>query len=211
MNYTECFGQPKQSSQLALKYEELKKEIKTIKSMRNITGILSEEHQNILKVIDVVLNECDQIEKGKETEKAFFEEVVNFIQTYADRFHHAKEEDILFKTMLHSLENMHCNPIPVMLHEHDEGRQYVKGMVEALNQNNKVGLLENSRGYCYLLQEHIYKEDNVLYPMAEQVLNDEQKQQVENSYKTIKVDEFFKTDIQTFIDNLKRNHNTREN
>ncbi len=38
--------------------------------------------------------------------------------------------------------------------------------------------------------------------MAEQALDDEQKKQVEDSYKAIAVDEYFKTDIQTFIDNL---------
>lgn len=170
--------------------------------MRNVTVVLAEEHQNILKVIDIVLKECDKMERGSETDKAFFDKVILFIQKYADGYHHSKEEDILFKTMLRNLDNMHCNPIPVMLNEHDAGREYVKHMIEALAQNNKEELIESARGYCYLLQDHIYKEDNILYPMAEQSLNEEQKKQVEDSYKDVKVVEYFDTDIHAFIDSL---------
>ncbi|MBK6285391.1 MAG: hypothetical protein IPF54_24465 [Draconibacterium sp.] len=62
--------------------------------MKNITKILSEEHQNILKVIDVILYECEQMENGKQINSSFFNDVIFFIKNYADGFHHAKEEDI---------------------------------------------------------------------------------------------------------------------
>lgn len=172
--------------------------------MKNITKVLSDEHQNILKVIDVVLNECDELEKGKDLKNDFFNVVLNFIKKYADGFHHIKEEDILFKAMLQNQSGMHCNPIPVMLMEHDEGRNYVKGMEIALRDGNKHELLENARGYCYLLQEHIYKEDNILYPMAETALNDMEKQQVENLCNQVKLSDFFKIDINDFIENLNK-------
>lgn len=151
--------------------------------MNNVTQILSDEHQNILKVIDAVLNECEEMEKGKELDISFFKKVIDFIKNYADKFHHAKEEDILFKAMLEEVENLHCNPIPVMLHEHESGREFVKAMENGLQINDKSQVIENAREYCYLLQEHIYKEDNILYAMAEQALNDEQKQKVLEKYK----------------------------
>jgi hemerythrin-like domain-containing protein len=170
--------------------------------MLNITNVLSDEHQNILKVIDIVLNECNKIEEGKKVDKIFFDKVINFIKKYADGFHHAKEENILFTEMLDNLENMHCNPIPVMLNEHDEGREYVKEMIESLEQNNDVNLLGNARGYCYLLQNHIFKEDNILYPMAEESLDDNQKQKIEELYNKVEIDNFFETNIQEFINGL---------
>lgn len=170
--------------------------------MRNITSVLSKEHQNILKVIDLVLDECNKIENGEKVKMDFFEKVILFIRNYADGYHHAKEEDILFKAMLENMENMHCNPIPVMLHEHDEGRNFVKGMIAALENNKQEELLDNARGYCYLLQNHIYKEDNVLYPMAEQALDDQQKLDVENSYSLISLNDFIESDIESFIEKL---------
>jgi hemerythrin-like domain-containing protein len=175
--------------------------------MKNVTRILSEEHQHILKVIDVVLEECEQLEKGKEINARFFQNVISFIKNYADGFHHAKEENVLFKTMLEDTGNMHCNPIPVMLHEHDEGRAYVKGMEEALQSDDVIKLTENASGYCYLLQEHIFKEDNILYPMAEEGLSDEQKQRVEELYQNVNTGDFFDSDINAFIENLSQNRN----
>ncbi len=173
--------------------------------MKNVTQVLSEEHQNILKVINIVLEECEQLEYGKKLDKKFFNEVIEFIKNYADGFHHVKEEDILFKTMLNNPEQMHCNPIPVMLNEHDAGRQYVKGMELALSQEKVKDLIENAQGYCYLLQNHIYKEDNILYPMAEQGLDEQQKQQIDDSYQKVKAADFFKKDIDSFISNLANN------
>ncbi|MCE4566953.1 hemerythrin domain-containing protein [Maribellus sp. CM-23] len=171
--------------------------------MKNITNVLSQEHQNILKVIDQVLEECNSLQKDKSVNPDFFREVIYFIKNYADGYHHKKEEDILFKAMLGEADNMHCNPIPVMLYEHDEGRNYVRGMENALAGNDVSQLIENAEAYCYLLQEHIYKEDNVLYPMAEEALNESQKEQVGQLYAAVKQSDFFAPEIEEFIQNLK--------
>lgn len=166
----------------------------------NITLVLSEEHQNILKVMDGVLKECNEIEEGKDLDKGYFAEVIDFIKNYADGYHHAKEEDILFKAMLENVENMHCNPIPVMLHEHEEGREYVKNLEEGIANSDKEQILTNARGYCLLLRDHIYKEDNVLYPMAEEALSEEQKEEVQAKYKQVNDELFSARDIQKYVD-----------
>ena len=149
----------------------------------NPTKILSDEHQNILKVIDALTKECNVLESGKELNKDFFEKAIDFIRNYADKFHHAKEEDILFKELCKDTVQMHCNPIPQMLHEHDLGRNFVKGMEEALKENNKEKVIENARGYIELLQEHIHKEDNILYPMADEALNQEIQESILKRFK----------------------------
>jgi len=133
--------------------------------------ILKKEHENILKIADAIEKECKIIESGKEINKEFLTKAIDFIRNYADRFHHAKEEDILFKEMDKNQRELHCNPIEQMLYEHDLGRGYVKGMEWGVKENNKDKIIENTRGYCRLLREHIYKEDNVLYPLADEALN----------------------------------------
>ncbi len=153
--------------------------------MKNITQILSDEHQTILKVIDAVNTECAALERGKTLDIGFFHKTIDFIKNYADKFHHAKEEDVLFKAMLENVEHLHCNPIPVMLHEHDEGRAFVQGMEQGISEKNTDKIIENARGYGMLLQQHIYKEDNVLYPMAEEALSEEQKELVNRKYSEV--------------------------
>ena len=117
--------------------------------------------------------ECDALESGKKIDKDFFGKAIDFIQNYADKFHHAKEEDILFVELCKDTARMHCNPVPQMLMEHDMGRDFVKKMKEGLEKSDKEVLVEGARGYAQLLQEHIYKEDNILYPMASEALNSE--------------------------------------
>jgi len=150
--------------------------------MKNITKVLSDEHQNILKVIESMLSTCEGLESGNQVDVIYFENAIAFIKIYADKYHHAKEEDILFKAMLENVNNIHCNPIHVMLYEHETGRNYVKGMEEGLTNNDKQQIIDNARGYCYLLKDHIYKEDNVLYPMAEEALSDNEKENVQRLY-----------------------------
>src|SRR3989338_1160616 len=139
--------------------------------MKTATEMLSDEHRNILRLIDAMLEKCDQLENKKEIDRAFFEKAIDFIRNYADKFHHAKEEDILFKELCKDTVQMHCNPTEQMLHEHDLGRGYVKDLEKGVNSNNKEIVIKNARGYAELLQEHIFKEDNILYPMADEALD----------------------------------------
>ena len=136
--------------------------------MANSTKVLSDEHKNILKFIEL-LQEKVSVWNKEQVRKA-----IEFIREYTDKFHHAKEEAILFKEFYKS-ENLHCNPVEQMLFEHDEGRKFVKAMEEANEKGDKSKIEENARNYALLLQEHINKEDMVLYPMAEEAIKDKKK------------------------------------
>ncbi|MAG07236.1 cation-binding protein [Candidatus Pacearchaeota archaeon] len=137
------------------------------------TKILSEEHQNILKVLDVLERECGGLESGKELDKVFVGKAIDFIKNYADRFHHAKEEDILFKEFGKKSDEAHCNPVEQMLYEHDLGREFVKGMGDGLESSDKEKVIASLRGYVQLLREHIFKEENILYPMIDGILGED--------------------------------------
>lgn len=147
--------------------------------------ILMEEHKNILKVIDKINEECDKISKGKEVNEKFFLDAIDFIKNYADKLHHAKEEDLLFKEFCKSSTNLHCNPVDQMLYEHESGRNFIKGLEEGLKEKNKKKVIQNALGYCELLKEHIYKEDNVLYPLSEQSLDKKIKDNLSKKFKDI--------------------------
>jgi len=141
------------------------------------TEILSKEHEYILNVVSAIENECHNLETEKNLDKGFFAKAIDFIKNYADKFHHAKEEEILFKEL--KKENvqgrMHCSPMDQMLHEHHLGREFVKNLEEGLKKNNMEKIIENARGYCQLLREHIFKEDNILYGMADEALTDKEQ------------------------------------
>ena len=108
------------------------------------TKLLSDEHKTILKAVEMLEEECNSL-KEKNIDKDFFIKVIDFIRNYADKFHHAKEEDILFKEMCKPNVEMHCNPVEQMLHEHNLGRNFVKNMELSLNKNDKNELVRNAR------------------------------------------------------------------
>lgn len=167
--------------------------------MRETTKILSAEHQNILKMLDVLLKECAALESGQPLKKSFFERAVEFIKHYADKFHHAKEEEILFVELNKPEANMHCNPTSQMLYEHDLGRGFVKGLEEGLAAGDAVKVVENSRNYAQLLQEHIFKEDNILYPMADTALTEEIETAMLARFRQVEEEKFGREIIEKYL------------
>lgn len=143
--------------------------------MEKSTNILKKEHQNILAFINLMKSETNNLMEGKEINKVFWQAARDFISNYADKFHHAKEEDLLFKEMCRESVSLHCNPIEMMLYEHNLGRDYVKAIIEGIENNDKQLIINNANNYCSLLTEHIYKEDNILYPMADEALDQQTK------------------------------------
>ena len=137
---------------------------------------LVDEHKNILRGISILENSSNKLEAGENISADIFRKLIDFIRGYADRYHHAKEEDILFVKMSKAGFPVDAGPVGVMLAEHDQGRDFVAAM-EIANEQYAEGektitreLIENARGYIYLLRQHINKEDTVLYPMAQNSL-----------------------------------------
>jgi len=90
---------------------------------------------------------------------------VDFIRSYADRYHHGKEEDILFKYFDEDLEIL-----KVMYEDHEQARSHVRAILEALDRKDKDSVSKNLRKYGEILNEHIKKEDEVLYPWMDRNL-----------------------------------------
>jgi hemerythrin-like domain-containing protein len=68
---------------------------------------------------------------------------------------------------------MEGGPLGVMLYEHDSGRQLIKSMEDALENNHALDFSFHASQYARLLQDHIAKEDNILFRQAEHVLTSE--------------------------------------
>ena len=120
---------------------------------------LVEEHNLIKRLLALIPNVIAEIDVKKSDHKVMITNVTDFIKNYADKYHHAKEEDILFKYFDPSLDI-----IQVMLHDHVSGRSFVSAILKGLETENNEIVKENLNNYCTLLTEHIYKEDNILYP-----------------------------------------------
>jgi hemerythrin-like domain-containing protein len=137
------------------------------------TEMLSDEHRVIERGLNV-MEKLTQLPVDRTLES--WKKVLDFARHFADQCHHLKEEKILFPAMeAHGIPN-EGGPIGVMLMEHEEGRSHVRSMfaavelIEAKDQGARESLVANARAYLRLLREHIQKEDEILFRIADDVI-----------------------------------------
>jgi hemerythrin-like domain-containing protein len=134
---------------------------------------LKEEHDAIKLMLRILERVCEKLESGQQVDQAHLKQMVEFISVFADRCHHGKEEDLLFPEMEKAGIPKEAGPVAVMLKEHAMGREYVSAMSNAIaqyepgNQQASSKFAQNARRYISLLTQHIEKEDNILYPIAD--------------------------------------------
>src|SRR4030042_6706581 len=94
-------------------------------------GPLMIEHRLIEKMLRIASKELDVIKKDRKVDPVFIDTIVDFIRTYADRTHHGKEEDILFRELeKKKLKNNHRKAMHELVDEHIAARKVVKELVE---------------------------------------------------------------------------------
>lgn len=140
------------------------------------TARLREEHALILRVADVLERLVVRSETSGHTDFEAFSDCITFIRLFTDGCHHGKEEDVLFPALEAQGMPRDAGPIAVMLQEHRQGREYaalMKGALRAARAGDQAALQLLRRaasGYVALIRDHILKEDNVLFDMADRMV-----------------------------------------
>lgn len=144
------------------------------------TEVLHDEHRVIERVLAVVEKLAAAPVEGSLDS---WKKALDFFSHFADQCHHFKEEQVLFPAMEERGIPRDGGPIGMMLMEHEEGRTYVRSMlaaialVETKNEAAKEILVDKAKAYLRLLKDHIQKEDEILFKIADDVISpDEQKQ-----------------------------------
>lgn len=127
---------------------------------------LVDEHVLIKRFIALIDPLCEFISASPEVDSKLVLDCVDFIRGYADKYHHMKEEDVLFKKTGEGLDI-----IKVMLEDHTAGRNHVGQVVEGAQKKDKDRIIEHLKAYKELLTQHIKKEDEILYPWIDRGLS----------------------------------------
>jgi len=155
------------------------------------TEILSGEHRLIVAVLNILEEAAERLDNGDTVSPEFFIDAAEFVAGFADKCHHGKEEDILFVAMTARDMPQDSGPVAVMLHEHELGRRYTAAFLSAAEQMQAGDasaadeVVRNVFGYVNLLREHIMKEDNILFPMAEQIIPADAMRQVDEEFQRV--------------------------
>jgi hemerythrin-like domain-containing protein len=158
------------------------------------TQQLKDEHEGIKLMLNIMERISNDLKKGKELNNVHFGKIIDFIKGFADKCHYGKEEDILFPALGNHGIPKEGGPIAVMLNEHQLGRGHIKELSHAFeeykNGNKKAvdNIISSTMAYVQLLRNHIEKENNILFMMADNVLKEEEQSKIFDAFEKLEVE-----------------------
>jgi hemerythrin-like domain-containing protein len=139
---------------------------------------LEDDHVHILQLLKVM----ERVIGSENPDTSHLESMVDIIKNFADGLHHAKEENQFFPFLTKRGFSLTQGPVAVMLNEHARGRDFVRGISENIvlykggNMEALGKIYSNMAGYAELLKNHIGKENNILFRMADNALSESDQQ-----------------------------------
>jgi hemerythrin-like domain-containing protein len=130
---------------------------------------LMEEHRVIEEWLALIPQVTEALAAGNPSAWDWISAGLQFSREYADRYHHAKEENILFDygTGKQAIVDAMCL-------EHNMGREHIQGASTAVIKKDVAGAIRHLTAYRELLEAHIQKEDEILYPWIQSELSTHQ-------------------------------------
>jgi hemerythrin-like domain-containing protein len=152
---------------------------------------LKNEHRVIEQVLACLERIVEQARGDARLPLKAARQAIEFFREFADHCHHAKEEERLFPALEAKGFSPDAGPTAVMRFEHEQGRAQIRAMEQAAEAASRgdPGALESfarhAAAYVVLLRNHIAKEDHCLFPMAEQVLSDQEDQALAAAFDNV--------------------------
>jgi DUF438 domain-containing protein len=137
------------------------------------------EHELIERSMEVLKNCLEQIELSEDLNMVQLGRAIDFLLEFGDKIHNQKEEKVLFPLMEQKGIPIEGGPLGVMLIEHEAERNLLQKMqfalpnLENFSLEDKIEFKEEGVEYLTIRAEHIWKENDVLYPMGRQCLSED--------------------------------------
>jgi hemerythrin-like domain-containing protein len=153
--------------------------------MTSPTDVLREEHRVILLALALLESAADRLARGQALPDGWWERLLGWLRAFADLNHHAKEERYLFPALVQAGVPSEGGPVAVMLAEHVEGRAFI----QAMQADDVLRRVDAARRYIQLLRDHIDKENGVLFPLAEAVVEERAQQALAREFEAVEAEQ----------------------
>lgn len=159
------------------------------------TKQLIAEHQAVRLVLQIFQVISDHIQEGRAINYTHVNRLLDFLKVFIDKCHHTKEEQILFPILLKKNNDLAGGPISVMLNEHDQGRKIIKQLLQDMEsykkdpENTGPRVIKDLDSYTSLLSQHILKENNILFPMADSILSEIEQNNLFDAFEELEINE----------------------
>ena len=135
------------------------------------TASLRRDHELIEKAIKAMESTIQLLNDGKKIPESILLPTIDFSKNFTDVCHHTKEEKSLFPALEQAGMPSNMGPIAIMLMDHKRTREIATQMEESakdyLSSGNSAKLISDMKQYVEHVTEHLWKENNRLFMMAE--------------------------------------------
>jgi len=155
------------------------------------------EHELIERSMAVLKTCLDNFDQAV-SQHFQMQRALDFLLAFGDTMHNRKEEKILFPLMIQRGLPAEGGPIGVMLMEHESERSMMQRLLVQLTglatapEETRQDFRRQGLDYLKIRAEHIWKENDILYPMGRKVLTPEDETKL--------LDEFIAIDTRTYGD-----------
>ena len=152
---------------------------------------LRHEHRLIERVLAVLERVTQQLECGDAVSPDTLAQALVFVRGFADGCHHAKEEQGLFPVLAAKSPTIEGGPVKVLSADHEAGRKLMRDLergIEAMRAGKPEGREEARKAlttYTHMLHRHIAKEEEILFPLSEGLLTDEEAKQLDAHFERV--------------------------
>ena len=155
--------------------------------MTHPLNVLKHEHRVIERALRALDGVCFRLEWGQHVPPEVLLQLVDFISTFADRYHHGKEERYLFPVLQRQGIQRDEGALGVIEQEHRiEGElaaEMGRAIIEYRDAESKQRFVVAARRYTAHLLGHIDKEDGILLRLADEILDDEDKASLREGFE----------------------------
>lgn len=162
--------------------------------MNDFIHELKHDHHVIQQVVAGMSAVADLLDSGKQVDPSVLIDVVHFLRLFADRCHHEKEDQYLFPVLATKATLNIRREMESLEREHRSAKQLVDQLakVAALYFDNPAAVryrvIDLLQQLVELYPAHIWKEDFLLFPLAQQNLSETEQQDLKEQFEDIERD-----------------------
>ena len=155
------------------------------------TNSLRKDHDLIEKVLKSIQTTIQLLNDGKKIPESILTPVIDFSKNFTNVCHHGKEENSLFPALEKAGMPREGGPIAVMLMEHEVTKKLANQIEESakkyLDSGDSSKLISDLMAYVEHVSQHLWKENNRLFMMADMHLGENSDRIEEDLNKTEEV------------------------
>ena len=163
------------------------------------TENLIKEHKKINELLDIMSKIALKIKLNDVFYPNDVEEIVNYLLIIIENSHHGKEDDVFYPELISSGIAKDTAPLSIINYEHTISKSYLKDISSCVV-NCKIGndfsgelLADSLTNYVVVIKNHIQREEEVIFPIANEVLSAEKQYEISQRFEDIEQKYFSKS------------------